>query len=107
MKLSEVFREAKTDLWSGRGQQYQARFICHAINRQFVRHPLHDESIYEAKQVIAQLLEGHVTLDDWLMAKGHAKPHEIITKKGRDEKLQATRHAWLDHLIQHYESIGN
>ncbi len=106
MKLSEVFRHAKCELWKGHGEQYQPRFICHAINRLFCRHPLHDDSIYEAKRVIAQLLDGHITLDDWLIAKGHAKPHEIITKRGRDERLQATRHAWLDHLIQHYESIG-
>jgi len=110
MKLSQIFREAKYELWNGFGQPYQPKFVCHAINRLFARHPLHDDRIYAAKHVISELLNGHTTLEDWLVANKHCRMEDLYMINGnfRDpKKIQATRHAWLNHLIQHYESIGN
>jgi len=102
MKTSEIFKAAKKHLWSGAGElngQSKERYICHAIYWRVTGCSI--DKVHHAKKIIALLLEGHYTLDDWLWAN-----HKI---NGGDDrrKLQRTRQAWLDHLIAHYESIGD
>lgn len=55
----------------------------------------------KAKSIIMKLLDNHYTFGGWLE---HEKG---ITNDRCGEKVQETRHAWLDHLIEHYKSIGD
>jgi hypothetical protein len=95
-KLSRVFRAAKKILWDGDNYELNT-YICHAIER--TNFKLGDQ--YRAKKVIQNLLEGEVCLEQWLWEKHR------ITGSSDDKKIQQTRHAWLNHLIKHYESIGD
>jgi hypothetical protein len=67
------------------------------------------EDVAFAKSVIKNLLGRQITLEDWLLRNGHVKHSDLYGKTQffNRAKMQATRHAWLDHLIQHYESIGD
>lgn len=66
-------------------------------------------------QFISELLGHRFSLIEWLIDMGHIKAdqsswsHDHTNYLGDIDriKLQATRMAWLDHLIAHYESIGD
>lgn len=105
MKKSEILREAKKILWNGETRSipfYQQKFICLAINQvpapYFVRDGL--------KQWIQRDLLGsgsYATLETWLQREGHRK----MSNGNRNyRKMQATRHAWIDWMIQHWEGKG-
>lgn len=72
-------------------------YICYAIEKTRCSFPDKEK----AKAVIMNLLEGNYTFGGWLEnVKG-------IENTRVGAKMQETRHAWLDHLIEHYESIGD
>jgi len=101
MKTSKVFKAAKKQLWNGVGDWMdhpKERYICHAI---YWRVNCTNDEARFTKKLIALLLEGHDTLEEWLLAK-----HDI-NGFSDTKKLQQTRQAWLDHLVKHYESIGD
>jgi len=100
-KLSAVFRAAKKKLWDGTGIRfYQSLYICYAINNT----RFNVEIKREARDVILSLLCESATLEHWLRQHHNIDGRHNIRKI---RKLQQTRHAWLDHLIEHYESIGD
>jgi len=123
MKLSQVFRLAQKRLWTGdNGPQSGARrrYICLVIGElNFSGEVPRVDRVdtVSASRVISCLLEGHSSLESWLLAQGHISPREfqLLFRPWWSEeeevrllfiKLQATRLAWLDHLIEHYESLG-
>jgi len=101
MKTSKVFKAAKEQLWDGEGNWFESgkeRFVCVAI----LEAPnIRVMDKRKARYIVQCLLGGHESLEGWLNAT-----HQI---RAYDErcKAQITRHAWLDHLINHYESIGD
>jgi hypothetical protein len=102
MKTSEIFKAAKKHLWNGVGEwngQPKERYICHAIYWRVVGCSI--DEVHYAKRIIALLLEGYDTLDEWLTAVHGINPYDDT------KKLQRTRQAWLDHLVKHYKSIGD
>lgn len=101
MKTSEVFKRAKAKLQVAKKSEGKERFICYALNRTEASN--HD--IQMAKNIVRDLLCGCVTLESWLSAK-HGVKQNCYTLAGT-KKMQATRHAWLDHLIEHYEAKGD
>lgn len=112
MKTSEVFRAAKKHLWTGVGRRgIKAQFVCQALNRSWARGYVTFGDARLAEKIIDKLLGRHCALEDWLIAKGGVPFNYLYSprseKRRNRQKLQATRHAWLDHLIQHYESIGD
>lgn len=76
------------------------RYICYAAN--CLKNPVGRDKV---KLAIKQSLNGYGCLETWLQEK-----HGIQNQKGELEyycQIQLTRHAWLDHLIEHYKSIGD
>ena len=96
MKTSQVFTRAKKLLSTGNGDYGKTEYICYAIDR--TRCPKVDRE--KAKNIIMQLLDGNYTFGSWL------EREKGIENDRCGAKVQETRHAWLDHLIEHYESIG-
>ena len=98
MKTSTAFKLTKEKLWDGRGRSIpdgKADCVCYAAANAGVQVKI------LVVPIIEKLLAGSVYLSGWLM-----KHHGIDTWQN-DLKLQRTRHAWLDHLIAHYESLGD
>lgn len=92
LQIAQAFRAAKELLWDGRGQWPDGTdlFICFAIVGS--GHP----SEQDACAIVHERLDGQPALGTWLMAQG-------ITDFTR-QQLQAHRHAWLDQLIEEFES---
>lgn len=97
MKTSQVFTRAKKKLSYGPHEYGKTEYICYAIDR--TRCLVGDKE--KAKAIIMALLEGYYTFGVWL------ENRQGIKNDRCGEKVQETRHAWLDHLIEHYESIGD
>ena len=101
MKTSKVFKAAKKRLWDGEGHWLKSgknRFVCHAI---WEDPDVRAEDKRKAMNIVENLLGPHETLEDWLFAK-----HQIRAYQDKHQ-AQETRQAWLNHLINHYESIGD
>lgn len=104
MKTSEALRSVLPFLWNGkgkypseRGKYYQSeRFLCQAAM----------SAGYDVRSkvqpILLGLLEGTETLESWLREK-----YSIYWTIKDLPKLQTTRKAWVEHLIVHYESIGD
>lgn len=95
MKTSEKFRVIKNILWDGKGGIGKNKFeyICHAAGHL---------GFTDIPPIIEELLYPRKSLGGWLYHY-----HRIHPNSDNDEKMQITRQAWLDHLIEHYESIGD
>jgi hypothetical protein len=101
MKTSKIFRAAKAQLWGGDGHCFASsknRFICNAIRE---APKVGDGDKRKAINIVENLLGRHETLEAWLSAE-----HRIRAYKDYPQ-MQETRRAWLNHLIEHYESIGD
>lgn len=94
MKTSEAFRLTKLRVEISPAYLY-SQYICLAAEEVGV------EVIVRA--IIMPLLNGNSTLGGWLDERGI----DCFSTKEAKRKLQRTRHAWLDHLIAHYESLGD
>lgn len=104
MKTSEALRKTKAGLWNGPcGPNFPPAnaYICIAAMRQ-----LDYKKSSEVKRLVMGLLNGCLSLGSWLRKK-HGINFEDYTEGEYFAKMQATRHAWLDHLIAHYESKGD
>ena len=102
MKTSQVFRKAKKRLAMNEYERYSTAgkntYICSAIETCGVHHL----DIVRTQEIIKNLLgTEHYTFASWLSDNGVLNPLSDYLK------LQQTRQAWLDHLIEHYESIGD
>ena len=98
MKKSEAFRLTKKHLWDGRGRHVpegKEEYVCYAAE-------LAGPRVYGIVQpIIKRLLKGSLFLGEWLLK------HHYIDAWLNQRKYQQTRHAWVDHLITHYESLGD
>lgn len=96
MKTSQVFTRAKKLLSTGPDDHGKTEYICYAIEK--TRCSVGDKE--KARDIIMDLLDDNYTFGGWL------KHNKGIENDRCGAKVQQTRHAWLDHLIEHYESIG-
>lgn len=98
MKTSEAFRLTKEHLWDGRGTcvpEGKEDCVCYAAG-------FAGPQVYAIVQpIIKRLLNGSTFLGRWLL-----KHHDIDVWLNQ-RKYQQTRHAWVDHLITHYEALGD
>lgn len=100
MKTSEVFKRAKKYLAKTELKTFsntQANHICYAIQLTTCT----EDDKTRTRRIIHSYLDGLPTFSAWLNMV-----HGIDYAEDMD-KLQRTRHAWLNHLIEHYESIGD
>lgn len=98
MKTSEALRLTKAKVWDGRGDappDNRGRFCCLSADCAGAG------VAGIVRPIMEKLLGKYRTLGMWLSSQ------QGIDTFGNTTKLQATRHAWLDHLIAHYESIGD
>ena len=104
MKTSEIFKESLKFLWNGKGKQRARRsiYICYSL--EWVSNS-YNISVEKQLDIIENLLKNYSTLDHWL----HIECGIRVDAHDMDDiiKLQATRKAWVKHLIKHYESIGD
>lgn len=99
MKTSEALRCTKAWVWSGtEDQEGEERYCCLAAAR--CGSTVH--SI--VRPILCDLLEGYAALETWIVNR---TGETLDTLFDGNEKMQITRHAWLDHLIAHYESMGD
>lgn len=104
MKTSEVFKVALTYLWDGKYTQKEndkEKYICFCLEAA-TYHYFFD--LDKHLVIIDNLLEGVGCLENWLLWN-----HGIIVNQSKRNsiKMQKTRKQWLEHLIKHYESIGD
>lgn len=95
MKTSTAFKRTKAQLWDGKGKLQRGSAVCYAAIQA-------GDDVYDiVSPIIQQLLGGCSYLGSWLR-------HYHGINVGPDiRRYQLTRHAWVDHLIAHYESIGD
>lgn len=95
MKTSEALELTLAKLWNGRGpyRPTKREYICFAADAAGV--------LDIVGPIVMVLLGGATTLGEWLTDRG------IRGCCYSHKKLQATRKAWLLHLIAHYKSIGD
>lgn len=104
MKTSEVFRKVKAHLLNEGYMMSHERYICYALNELYMRAKIGDLDRTRCKRFIRAHLDNCASLEAWLCEK-----HDIpVTNTPRYKKrIMATRKAWLDHLITHYETKGD
>ena len=115
MKTSKVFAIAKRHVatkFEGKGEG--EKFICYALARARGNRLISVDDMDNAVGIIANRLGNCRTLEQWLMSYHNiqmagwcdAGVQEKMHTEYRD-KMQATRHAWLDSLITEFQSKGD
>jgi hypothetical protein len=112
MVYSSLLRLAKRGLKAGGGGHIGAgsqHFICYALDDQedgdFNRHA----RIHRLKCIIENRLDNCLSLEGWLYAKHgiDRPPAWMVNDRFRyEDKMQVTRHAWIDSLIKEFEAKG-
>ena len=97
MKTSKVLKIAKE--YVSDGSRYHNALHCANDDKRITT-----GDMYRAEKIIGDLLGDMATLGTWLSTYRGIKWWDIHDGK---KKLQETRHAWLDHLIKHYEAKGD
>ena len=92
MKTSQALRLTKSKLWDGKpSDTWQDYYCCDAARTAGV--------FATVSPILSRLISDHFGLETWLNARGYDPSDEV--------KLQETRHAWLDHLIEHFEALND
>ena len=101
MKTSYIFKEALKFLWNGiePKSKIKDKYVCHCLEK--VKHK-YKINVGPQLKIINKLLDNRYTLETWLYDK-----HLISPILDNPSQIQATRKAWFEHLINHYESIGD
>lgn len=103
MKTSKCFKRIRDELITfnvPKGNHY----ICECADEL-----LKEQDAAKVRRIISILLEGHLTLGVWLSRHNDEFNREFYVNFNKDSyiKLHNTCIAWLNHLIKHYESIGD
>lgn len=108
MKTSEIYSRAKALLWDGKTPLTDtcSRYICDVITHNPGLNPLLTQREADAATDFIHKLLGpnEYSLRTWLIKHRHATATEI---ENNQVKMQATRVAFLDHLIEHFKSKGD
>lgn len=104
MKTSEVFRRVKLHLLDEGYMMAHERYICYALNELYMSAKIGDRDRTRCKKIVMDLLHPVKSLEAWLCVC-HNK--EITNTSHYKKRIMATRKAWLDHLINHYEAKGD
>jgi len=105
MKTSEVFRKVKALLRDEGYMQKHERYICYALEALYYhKKTIGDRDRTRCKKIVMKLLHPAHSLEHWL-DMNHRK--EITNTPRYQKRIMATRKAWLDHLITHYEAQGD
>ncbi len=99
IKTSIILRNAKKELWDGKGHPNKSRFICYAIEE---GNPTfrHNGKVAALYKEIAARLYPYGSVDGWLQHNPKLFPLTL-------PNVQKYRHAWVDALIAEYEAKGD
>lgn len=101
-KKWEVLQEAKKYLSDG-SDFGKYTFLCHAVSKVYGFDPYNlAKRNTPVHHCIMQRLDGSDCLEGWLEEQGI----DYYSDANRDQKLQATRHAWLDSMIAEFKAKG-
>ena len=92
-QIADAFRAAKILIKNG-----SEEFICIALFE--VDKPGSEAAI----KVIEARLGMSLTLEGWLVSRGHATRDEVLYSRDAALKMQITRLAWLDSLIAEFDA---
>lgn len=101
MKTSKVLTIAKK--YVSRDMSNNA-YICIALGIAADKKEIPHEDCQRMRREIHRLLGRHTSLGQWLL---NVHNIDVFADSASRYKLQVTRHAWLDHLIAHYKSLGD
>lgn len=105
MKTSEVFRRVKAHLLDEGFMYPHERYICYTIEHLYYqKKTIGDRDRTRCKRIIMELLAPARSFEQWLDMH-HRK--DITNTTRYKKRIMATRKAWLDHLITHYETQGD
>lgn len=109
MKASTALKRTKAYMLQGSDTVYRSRFICDNVEKVAPR-----ATARRITDHIDDLLEGHFSLHEWLIDKGHvnAKLHDYtnvmdINAPYDEKKMQHTRMLWIDDMIKHFKAKGD
>jgi hypothetical protein len=96
-------------------EEWTSPYICDNVWHVTKGEPYGNRDEQRITKFISKLLGGRFSLVEWLIDMGHIEAdmggwscdHTNYMGNIDRAKLQATRMAWLDHLIEHYESQGD
>jgi hypothetical protein len=97
LEIAKVFRAAKLRLWDGCGENLHHKriYICTAI----LEGRLSLKYANSAIKLVHQQLLPYATLEDWLLMT-----HGIDALNYHPMRIQHTRTAWLDSMIEELEA---
>lgn len=105
-KIWEVLTEAKKHLSDDLSSYEEdlagkCTYICYAASYALCRHPYNqsEENSSKAHKYILDQLYPNSSLEAWLHENHGLTMCELLSSEGR-KKTQATRKAWLDHMIE-------
>ncbi len=110
MKKSTLLKRAKEYLWDGVDKKTDGKtpFVCYAValaaSSGRCRSPSSDEARIIVDWIQIDILDGYCALPVWLRAVREIRCDPLA----RDDitRLQATRLAWLNWMIDYWQSKG-
>ena len=114
MKTSAVLKKAKRYLAKSRNDHQSTdkeSFICYSITSAAYSGSVSDKDSDRVQKLVQDRLSPHATLETWL-EKVHHIPR-VYYDAGFSEigkyadKLQTTRHAWINSMIEEFEAKGD
>jgi hypothetical protein len=114
MKVSKALELAKPGLARNHCEAMddpsKTEYICYAVNDAHNRGKITIDDRIRVKGIIAERLAPYMTLESWLEEK-HGITMDWKDYTQRDltkfyDKLQATRHAWVDAMIAEFKAKG-
>jgi len=111
MKTSKVLKKAKKHLAENHIDlvaSYKASFICYAIAD---TDKVSQRDADRVRNMVQERLAPYATLEGWLSKKHRVKligwNDSDIKVNAYKDKMQATRHAWIDSMITEFEAKGD
>jgi hypothetical protein len=80
------------------------RFICIELHLASDSIPNSEDVRRALCRLIVKRLDGNTVLETWLCERGYLKQDEYKFEGETAEKIMATRHAWVDSLIEEFAS---
>lgn len=103
MKIYKVLERAKPYLWLGSSHWMpddRQKYICYCIGYLQYQKQISHFDAWQAKKFIDNQLGGCSTLELWLHNQGIVDLKDSFLVQKDRMKMQATRLAWLNHMIE-------
>jgi hypothetical protein len=105
MKTSVALKLVKKCLATSDGRSNKEIYVCYAAREARDRGYISTEKHYYIKDHIDLLLGATPSLETWLL-RVHRIPFNCSNVEYRN-KMQVTRHAWVDNMIAEFQAKGD